>query len=309
MRFRWKTDHKVPGLGLAASLSLILGLAGCGGSTGDSGESVVRLEPGVSLKTAAPAPSPGTKAETAPAPAADTAKAAAAPVKAEGWGTFKGQITFDGTAPAAAELVAQGKAPKDPEYCAKDSPIKSEKLMVDPTTKGVKFALVYLPKPTAVNEEAKSKASTAQVVFDQVKCVFEPHVLGLMNGATIELKSSDIVGHNVNAKLKVSPFNQTVAAGSKLAFKPQGAERQPSLVVCDIHSWMEAYWMVLDNPYFAVTDEKGNFEIKNVPAGTQKVVVWQEAAKFLTPTSGEDVTITPNEVTTKNFKIEPAKIK
>ncbi len=35
--------------------------------------------------------------------------------------------------------------------------------------------------------------------------------------------------------------------------------------------------MVLDNPYFAVTDDKGYFEIKNVPAGTQKVVVWQEA--------------------------------
>ena len=35
--------------------------------------------------------------------------------------------------------------------------------------------------------------------------------------------------------------------------------------------------MVLDIPYFAVTDDKGNFEIKNAPAGTQKVVVWQEA--------------------------------
>ena len=35
--------------------------------------------------------------------------------------------------------------------------------------------------------------------------------------------------------------------------------------------------MVLDHPYFAVTDAKGYFEIKNAPAGTQKVVVWQEA--------------------------------
>ena len=37
--------------------------------------------------------------------------------------------------------------------------------------------------------------------------------------------------------------------------------------------------MVLDNPYITVTDEKGNFEIKNVPAGTQKVVVWQESVR------------------------------
>ena len=49
---------------------------------------------------------------------------------------------------------------------------------------------------------------------------------------------------------------------------------------------MKAYWLVLDNPYFAVTDDKGNFEIKNVPAGTQKVVVWQEAARFVTAAVG-----------------------
>ena len=42
---------------------------------------------------------------------------------------------------------------------------------------------------------------------------------------------------------------------------------------------MNAWWMVIDNPYITVTDEKGNFEIKDVPAGTQKVVVWQESVQ------------------------------
>ena len=55
--------------------------------------------------------------------------------------------------------------------------------------------------------------------------------------------------------------------------------------------------MVVDHPYIAVTDAKGNFEIKNVPAGTQKVVVWQEAVGFVTAPSGEDVTIKPNDTT------------
>jgi hypothetical protein len=72
---------------------------------------------------------------------------------------------------------------------------------------------------------------------------------------------------------------------------------------------MSAYWLVTDSPYFAVTDEKGNFEIKNVPAGPQKVVVWQEAASFVTPASGENVAIQANGTTTKDFTIDPGKVR
>ena len=39
------------------------------------------------------------------------------------------------------------------------------------------------PSPTAINDEAKSAASQVEVVFDQKNCIFEPHVLGVMNGA------------------------------------------------------------------------------------------------------------------------------
>jgi plastocyanin len=298
------------GLALATSFSIALVLSGCGGTSGESGEGIVRTDSSAEINKGTPAPIPvKTDASTASSPDTGKTSTPTPAVKSEGWGTLKGQIVFGGTPPTPSELVPQGKAPKDPEFCAKNGPIKSERLIVDSATKGVKYALVYLPKPTAVNEEAKSNAATATVVFDQAKCVFEPHVIGLMNGATIELKSSDPVNHNVNAKLRVQPFNSTVSAGSKLPFKPAGAERQPAEVVCDIHNWMKAYWMVLDNPYFAVTDEKGNFEIKNVPAGTQKVVVWQEAVSFVTPTSGEDVTIKPNDTTTKSFTIDPGKVK
>ena len=68
--------------------------------------------------------------------------------------------------------------------------------------------------------------------------------------------------------------------------------------------------MVLDNPYFAVTDDKGNFEIKNVPAGTQKVVVWQEAVQggLRDAPSGEDITVKANDATVKDFTIDPTKL-
>ena len=179
-------------------------------------------------------------------------------------------------------------------------------------TKGVKNVLVYLNKPTSVSDDAKKAYAATPIMFDQIKCVFEPHVLGIMAGSPITLKSSDPVNHNVNAKLKSSAFNQLLAPQSKTQFTPTGAERTPGEVTCDIHPWMKAWWMVFDHPYFAVTDAKGYFEIKNAPAGTQKVVVWQEAVDkngFITAPSGDEVVIKANDAVVHDFKLEPSRLR
>jgi plastocyanin len=295
-----------------ATLALALGIAGCGGSP--SNESVVVPEPGAKppiAGTSAPTPAAAPTAGAAAEPAADNAAKPAAPA-ATGWGTLKGQVVFGGAAPPQEIMVEQGKAPKNPELCAKDAPIKSERLVVDGATKGVKNVLVYLTKvdPASVNPDAKAAAGKAEVVFDQKNCIFEPHVLAVMAGTKIVLKSSDPVNHNVNARLKVNAaFNPLLGANQEIAYTPASSERRPAQVTCDIHNWMLAYWMILDHPYFAVTDAKGNFEIKNVPAGTQKVVVWQEAVEFVTPSQGEDVAITANQAVSKSFTIDPGKVK
>jgi hypothetical protein len=309
----WIQKSAVAGLGLATTL--FLGVAGCGGKGGQVGDAVVYPEPGTSLPSGSgTGAAPATTATGAPASSTTAAGTStpSAPVKAEGWGTLKGQVTFGGNPTAPEILVEQGKAPKDPTVCAKDAPIKSERLVVDASTKGVKNVIVYIPKPTAVNEEAKSAASSANVEFDQEHCIFKPRVVAALTSAKIVLKSSDPVNHNINAKLKNNtPFNSVLSAGQSIPFVSTAGERTPAEVTCDIHPWMRAYWLITDSPYFAVTDEKGNFEIKNVPAGTQKVVVWQEAVKgggFVTPASGDAVNVKANDTTTQSFTIDPGKI-
>ncbi len=314
MTWNWIRRRTFVSLALAGTFALAA--VGCGGKGEQTSDAVVVTDPTSPVPTAsgaAPAttgtPSPATPTETAAA----SPKAATETVSAEGWGTLKGQITFGGDAPALKDLVEKGKAAKDDDFCAKDAPIKSERLVVDNATKGVKNVLVYIPKPTAVNPEAKSAALQAEIDFDQEKCVFKPHVLAVMTGAKIQLKNSDAKNHNIDSKLKNNATNPNVPPGSPpIPFQTNAAERVPGEVVCDIHNWMKAYWMVTDSPYFAVTDAKGNFEIKNVPAGTQKVVVWQESVTsggFVTPASGEGVNVKPNESTTFDVKIDPGKIR
>jgi plastocyanin len=300
----WSKKATILGLSVSATLAAVL--AGCGGTATEHGDAVVLPDPKASVAPRATMPGPA-GAGAAAAPTGGAPAASATPVTASGWGTLKGQIKFAGNPPEVKVLQEKGKAVKDPDMCAVDSPILSERFEVDSATKGVKNVLVYLPRPTAVNEDAKKAVSSETVMFDQKHCVFEPHVLGLMTGVPVTLKSSDSKNHNVNVKLKSSSFNQTIGGGQSVKFTPLGPERMPGQVVCDIHPWMMAWWMVLDHPYSAVTDAKGNFEIKNAPAGTQKVVVWQEAVGFVTPSSGQDVTIKPSDTTVEDFTIDPAK--
>ena len=212
-------------------------------------------------------------------------------------------------APRARHPPGQGKGGQGPKVFAKDTPIYEEKLVVNPKNKGVKNVFVYLQRPTAVKEEAKKAALEQHPVFDQLNCTYSPHALAVMTGQTVSVKSSDPVNHNVNFQLKNLTANPIIAPGTSMEVKPESPERFPGHVSCSIHPWMMAYWMVLDHPYFAVTDENGDFEIKDAPAGTQKLVVWQEAAGFVTPTSGEAVNIKPDETIEQDYKIDPAKVK
>ena len=310
-----RSQMRVPAmLGLSLGTTLMAAVFGCGGTGTETSDAVVRPTTSASKTPAGSAtgtPAPAVTPTTAAAPAASE-PVASAPVKAEGYGTLKGRVTYDGEAPTPKVLFEKGKAAKDPDVCAKDAPLVSERLIVDSSSKGVKNVLVYLNKPTSVSDEAKKATAAANVVFDQTKCVFEPHVLAVMVKTPILLKSSDPVNHNINAKLKSAAFNKLLSAKAEEKYTPMGAERLPAEVTCDIHPWMRAWWMVLDHPYFAVTNEQGEFEIKHVPAGTQKLVVWQEAlgnSGFITAPAGEEVVLKANDAVVKDFKIEPSRLR
>jgi len=300
---------------LTLSAALLLSIAGCGGKGPeiDTASSTVIADPSVpsSRSSTPPAiltPTPATSASATATPitAPTTSSPSTTTAKTEGWGTLKGRVVFDGDAPARAVISTD---PEKAKACGVTE-IKSERLVVDQASKGVKNAIVYIPKPNgAVNPEAKSAKASANVVFDQKKCVFEPHVLAIMTNTKLDIKSSDPVSHNINSKVQNNTFNDAIQPHGEMVKTPVAAARQPGMVTCDIHPWMMAYWLVLDHPYFAVTDDKGNFEIKNAPAGVQKVAVWQEATQFVTPAAGQEVTIAANGETTQEFQIKADKVK
>jgi hypothetical protein len=107
------------------------------------------------------------------------------------------------------------------------------------------------------------------------------------------------VAHNVNLAggLKNPNLNQVIPPGGELPITGFVASLLPVQVSCNIHPWMKGYIRVFDHPYFAVTDEDGNFEIKNAPAGKWHLALWQgEGYLFLNSEGRPDWTAKPVEV-------------
>lgn len=124
-------------------------------------------------------------------------------------------------------------------------------------------------------EGAPIKVPEKPVHLDQSKCRFEPHVVVVPVGTTVEFLNSDAVSHNVHTYAKRNDsMNKTIAAGGK---ETQKYEKSDQIEVkCDIHPWMNSYLVVTGAPFYAVTDAEGKFSVAALPAGTHKVDYWHE---------------------------------
>lgn len=116
--------------------------------------------------------------------------------------------------------------------------------------------VVYLTKAPATDVDL----SKAKFVMDQQNLAFIPNVLPIPVGSTVLFPNNDKVDHNVFSMSRTKKFN----LGS---YKPGESQTvvfdKPGIVEvrCDVHAEMAAYILVMKNPYFAVTDKQGDFEI------------------------------------------------
>ena len=229
------------------------------------------------------------------------------------WGTVEGKVTFAGT-PAQAEPVP-ANVDKDQAVCLKNGPIMRQDYVVNPKNKGVKWAVVWLvdandPKAAIPIHPDLKDIKEKKVVLDQPCCLFEPHIICLREGQTLEVKNSGTIPHNtkIDSPDPNPSLNPLIPAGGSTDIDGwKSVTSPPWQISCSIHGWMTAWIRVFANPYFAVTDEDGHYKIEKAPAGKFHIIAWQESVGWLNKgfKKGEPVDIKPDGVTEVNFEVKP----
>jgi len=105
--------------------------------------------------------------------------------------------------------------------------------------------------------------------------VFDPHVLAVQVGTQVDFPNRDPFFHNVFSLFNGKRFDLGLyEAGStrSVRFDRPGI----SYIFCNIHPQMSAVVVVVDTPYFAVSDARGDISIPYVPAGRYHLNFWEE---------------------------------
>jgi len=125
---------------------------------------------------------------------------------------------------------------------------------------------------------------TEHPVMDQKALVFQPHILVVQVGTTVDFLNSDKVAHSAfwpsfqqGAKRGPGKNLGTWPQGERRSFKFDQSGVAPLL--CNVHAEMSGYVVVVPTPYYATTDKSGNYRIENVPDGQYNVVGWHEGVK------------------------------
>ena len=139
------------------------------------------------------------------------------------------------------------------------------------------------PAPDAVvsieglsKEQIKTQMSHTKPqkkIIDQRNLKFVPTVAAIMVGETVDFPNNDKSWHNVYSKGGANDFDLGLYGPGKTRskkFDKAGVSR----VLCNAHPNMESFVVVKDHPFYSATDNRGNYEIKNVPLGKVRVEIW-----------------------------------
>jgi plastocyanin len=252
-------------LGMLA-LSALLALAAC------------------SKKEEAPAASPSADQGGAMAPAAT-------PIDPATVATINGTVKFDGTAPKPAKIDMS----QDPGCKGMN---EAENVVVN----GGDLANVFVYVKDGLGAHTFD-VPTTPVVLEQQGCRYHPHILGVMAGQTVQIKNSDPTTHNIHPTPKDNrEWNESQPPSSPAIEKNFAREEIMLPVKCNQHPWMKMYINVVKNPFYAVTDKDGKYEIKGLPPGDYTIAFVQEKLGE----QDQKVTVGPKDTKTVDQSFKPA---
>ncbi len=206
--------------------------------------------------------------------------------------TLTAKISFDGAAPAREKI----KMAADP-VCQQ----QHKEAVLDESVVVNNGALQNVAVYVKDGLKGTFPASSTPVVIDQSGCQYHPHVFGIQAGQPLEIRNSDMTLHNINCQAQLNKrFNIAQPTKGMKTVKMFDKAEASVPFKCNVHPWMNAYAVVLDHPFFGVSDANGNLQIANLPAGTYTIAAWHEKLGMQT----QSVTVSDGETKQVTFSFK-----
>jgi plastocyanin len=203
-------------------------------------------------------------------------------------GAVRGRVTLSGAPPKNKPLDLS----KEPECVRMHSsnPLFPEHVVTGPGN-SLRNVVVYISSGAPENDPVPS----TPVLFDQQGCHYSTHVLALRVGQEIQISNNDPLSHNIHPAARVNrEWNKIQLPGTPpFSYSYDHEEFIP--VRCNIHPWMQGYFVVLKTSHFAVTGEDGSFSLPDLPPGRYVVTAWHETygsqSKEISVVPGQSVSL------------------
>jgi len=167
----------------------------------------------------------------------------------------------------------------------------------DPTGRPVADAVVY-----AVPDRPTAPEGPLKATIDQIDRQFVPRVSVIQSGTAVTFPNSDNIRHSVYSFSPAKTFRLKIYAG--IPANPVVFDK-PGIVVlgCNIHDSMVAWVLVVDTPYFTMTDGTGAAALPNLPPGHYTLRAWSNAMRH--EAAGEPLDVGSNPLPVRTLHVEP----
>jgi len=204
-------------------------------------------------------------------------------------GIITGRVTYTGT-PAKPEPINMSKQPE----CAKlyPRPLTTEKVVTGPGN-ALQNVVVYI----SAGASDFSPAPATPATLDQKDCHYAPHVLAFRVGQDVNISNSDPWSHNIHPLARINREWNKLQPPTTPPFSYSYDKEEFIPIKCNIHAWMQAYFVVLKTGHFAVTGEDGRFALPSLPPGKYTITAWHETYG----TRSQEITIADGQTLTVDF--------
>lgn len=148
--------------------------------------------------------------------------------------------------------------------------------VIDNAGKGLENIVVYLLPNKPLSSDVVNSNKKAEV--HQVDKQFSPYITVVQKGKDVAFVNEDDITHHIYSALGPKRFS----------FKLRSEQQQQIMnfeqaghvsMGCNVHDWMSGHLLVVDTPFYGITDKQGRVSFDNIADDEYQIIVWHPQLK------------------------------